>query len=76
MFISAVVGSPSRFKGADYSAPWMASPFSILIPISNSSANVGALIEPMSTEVYHPNPTLILLNNFYTFCNFLLCVLY
>ncbi|XP_046461175.1 glutamate receptor 1-like [Daphnia pulex] len=52
LFISAIVGSPTRFKYADYSAPWLSSPFSILIPIPNSSANVGALIEPMSTEVW------------------------
>ncbi len=52
MYLGALVGTVGRFKDADFSSPWMSSAFSILIPIPNSSTNIGALIEPMSTEVF------------------------
>jgi hypothetical protein len=51
LFVGAVVGTLNRFKDSDFSAPWMAGPLSILIPIPESSVNIGALVEPMSTEV-------------------------
>jgi hypothetical protein len=47
-----MVGTSERFKDADFSSPWISRPFSILIPIPNSSTNIGALIQPMSTEVF------------------------
>ena len=50
-YAAAIVGTASRFQNADFSSPWMSSPFSILIPIPKSATNVRALIEPMSTEV-------------------------
>ncbi len=52
MYLGAIVATVGRFKDADFSSPWMSSAFSILIPIPNSSTNIGALIEPMSTEVF------------------------
>ncbi|EFX71751.1 hypothetical protein DAPPUDRAFT_111452 [Daphnia pulex] len=52
LFVGAVVGTLNRFKDSDFSAPWMAGPLSILIPIPESSVNIGALVEPMSTEVW------------------------
>jgi hypothetical protein len=51
LLIAAVVASVRRFKDTDFSSPWLAGPYDILIPIPNSSANTGALIKPMDTEV-------------------------
>ncbi len=51
MYLGALVVTSERFKDADVSSPWMSSPYSILIPIPNSSTNIGALVQPMSTEV-------------------------
>ena len=47
-----MVGTSERFKDADFLSSWMSRPFSILIPIPNSSTNIGALIQPMSTEEF------------------------
>ena len=55
MYLGTFVGTLERFKIADFSSPWMSGPFSILIPIPNFSTNIGALIEPMSTEVLTNN---------------------
>ncbi|XP_046633004.1 uncharacterized protein LOC124312514 [Daphnia pulicaria] len=52
MFPGAIIGTLSRFKDADFSTPWISSPFSILIPIPKSSTNIAALIDPMRTEVW------------------------
>ena len=52
MHLGAMVGTSERFKDADFSSPWISRPFSILIPIPNSSTNIGALIQPMSTEEF------------------------
>ena len=50
--VGAVIATLSRFKNADFPSSWISNPFSILIPIPKSSTTIGALIEPMSTEVY------------------------
>ncbi len=47
MFPGAIIGTLSRFKDADFSTPWISSPFSILIPIPKSSTNIAALIDPL-----------------------------
>ncbi|EFX67399.1 hypothetical protein DAPPUDRAFT_115497 [Daphnia pulex] len=52
LYLGALVVTSERFKDADFPSPWMSSSFSILIPIPNSSTNIGALIQPMSTEVW------------------------
>ena len=51
MFLGAVVATVGRFEDADLSSAWYSGSFSILIPFPNSSTNIGALIEPMSTNV-------------------------
>ena len=51
LHLGAMVGTSERFKDADFSSPWISRPFSILIPIPNSSTNIGALIQPMSTSI-------------------------
>ena len=67
MFISAIVANPSRLKGADFSAPWMAGRFCILIPIPNSSANIAALIKPMSTEVSTKSSAIQFIKKFHSY---------
>jgi glutamate receptor, ionotropic, invertebrate len=67
MFISAIVANPSRLKGADLSAPWMAGPFCILIPIPNSSADIGALIKPMSIEVSTKSSAIQFIKTFHSY---------
>jgi hypothetical protein len=51
LYLGALVESVERFKNADFSSPWLSGSFSILIPIPNASTNIGALIQPMRTEV-------------------------
>nr|CAH0107696.1 unnamed protein product [Daphnia galeata] len=51
LYLGALIATTSRFKDADLSSAWYSGGFSILIPIPNSSTNIGALIEPMSTNV-------------------------
>jgi len=47
MYAGAILPTPSRFKDADPSASWMVGPFSILIPIPNSSTNIALRFEQM-----------------------------
>jgi ionotropic glutamate receptor len=46
-----MVATLERFKDADFSSAWLSGSYGILIPIPNSSTNIGALIEPFSNEV-------------------------
>nr|CAH0104379.1 unnamed protein product [Daphnia galeata] len=51
LFLGALIATSGRLKIADLSSLWFSGSFSIIIPIPNSSTNIGALIEPMSTNV-------------------------
>lgn len=51
MIVGAVAPVYERFLDSDFSASWTEGPFSILIPITNSSTNIAALVQPMNIEV-------------------------
>jgi hypothetical protein len=69
LLIAAVVASVRRFKDTDFSSPWLAGPYDILIPIPNYSANTGALIKPMDTEVSTQSSAAQLIKQFHSYIN-------
>lgn len=51
MIVGAMIPTPERFIDCDFTIPWLESPLSTLIPVTNSSISVAALIYPMRSEV-------------------------
>ena len=49
--MSTTIGTPTRYRNADFTASWFYGPFSTLLPYPRETFNLAASFEPLSYKV-------------------------